>query len=286
MSKIKIALCLILVVALFAFSKFVPFANISASTTSNADKEHPSWQGQINFGFTLSLFSRNQQPPSETAPTEGTEKTNKLMASNAQSINGVDLSKWQGNVNFEEVKQAGNAYVFLKATQGTQEFDPDYQKNIHAARAAGLVIGSYHYYMPSESPESQFEYFSSHLNIKNGDLPPVVDIEILNGSRQKSLAENLKLFLSLVEKKYNAKPIIYSGKYFANQYLSGFENYPLWLAEYNTDREPILPLDWKSWTFWQHTSGGIVRGVNGPVDLNVFNGSEAKFKAILISLQQ
>ncbi len=200
----------------------------------------------------------------------------------ASEISGVDLSKWQGEVDFPAIKAAGRSYVFIKATQGAREVDPNYRRNISDARKAGLAAGSYHFYMTNESPEAQFVHMSTNVSLLTGDLPPVVDIELLSRNTLQKPASELKLFLSLLEKKYRVKPIVYSGESFANEYLAGFSGFPLWLAEYNKDRAPKLPLDWKRWTFWQHTQSGTVPGVSGKVDLDRFNGTRRQFRALLV----
>jgi lysozyme len=196
------------------------------------------------------------------------------VASQSAVLGGVDLSKWQGaTVDFSQIKSAGMHYVFVKATQGATGVDPDYKRNVTSAREAGLLVGSYHFYMTNDTPEAQFANLSRHLSLQPGDLPPVVDIEVLSRNSLPDTAANLKRFLSLIESRYGIKPIIYSGEYFANQYLSGFSQYPLWLAEYVANKAPQMPLDWKQWTFWQYTQQGKVAGVAGPVDLSRFNGS-------------
>ena len=150
------------------------------------------------------------------------------------------------------------------------------------ARAAGLAAGSYHFYMTDDKPKAQFALFTKHVVLQPGDLPPVVDIEVLSKNSLPNTAAELTAFLNLLEKKYGVKPIVYSGKNFANEYLKGFADYPLWLAEYNKDKSPQMPLDWKRWTFWQHTQNGSVPGVAGPVDLDRFNGGWPQFQSLLI----
>lgn len=195
---------------------------------------------------------------------------------------GVDLSKWQGAVDFAKIKAAGNVYVFVKVSQGATGADPDYVRNIAGARAAGLYVGSYHFYVTGQSAQSQFENLVQHLDLKPGDLPPVVDIEVLSKNSLPDLADELKSFLDLIEKKYGVKPIIYSGENFANEYLKGFADYPLWLAEYTGAATPKLPLDWNAWTFWQYSQSGSVSGVNGAVDMNRFNGTAEQLEALLV----
>jgi lysozyme len=160
--------------------------------------------------------------------------------------------------------------------------DPDYQRNIAAARAAGLYVGSYHFYTTDHTAQSQFDNVVKHLDMKAGDLPLVVDIEVLSKNSLPDLATELKAFLDLVEQNYGIKPIIYSGESFANEYLKGFADYPLWLAEYTDAPAPKLPLDWRAWTFWQHSQNGSVAGVKGAVDLDRFNGTAEQIEALLV----
>lgn len=195
---------------------------------------------------------------------------------------GVDLSKWQGAVDFTQIKAVGKTYVFVKLSQGADGFDPNYQRNIADARATGLYVGSYHFYTTDHTAQSQFDNLAKHLDLKAGDLPLVVDIEVLSKNSIPDLASELKTFLDLIENKYGIKPIIYSGENFANEYLKGFADYPLWLAEYTGAPAPKLPLDWNAWAFWQHSQSGSVPGVNGAVDLDRFNGSAEQLEALLV----
>jgi lysozyme len=210
--------------------------------------------------------------------TTGTEAT----ATQAGAIVGVDLSKWQGEVDFAKIRAAGKRYVFVKVTQGATGIDPDYTRNIAGARAAGLYTGSYHFYTTDHDAQSQFANLSQHLDLRPGDLPPVIDIEVLASNSLPDLATQLKTFLDLIANRYVVKPILYSGLSFANAHLQGLGAYPLWIAEYNDAPAPKLPSGWTDWTFWQHSQSGSVDGVSGAVDLDRFNGDEAKLRALLV----
>ncbi len=201
----------------------------------------------------------------------------------SSAIIGVDLSKWQGTVDFAKLRAAGNRYVFVKVGQGATGVDPDYARNIGGARAAGLYAGSYHFYATDHDAQSQFDNLSRHLDLKPGDLPPVVDIEVLAQNSLPGLATELRAFLDLIEGRYRVKPILYSGLSFAAAQLQGFGDYPLWLAEYTTAPAPRLPGGWKTWTFWQYSQDGRVDGVDGAVDLDRFNGDEAALQALLVA---
>lgn len=213
-------------------------------------------------------------PPAAAAPAPVSE---------AEVVEGVDLSNWQGGeVNFVQIKQAGKHFVFVKSSEGATVVDPDHARNVQQARAAGLAVGSYHFYESDDTPQAQFRNFSAQLSLKPGDLPPVVDIERLSKGDTQALAPALQQFLGLLEQQYGVKPILYSGEHFANEYLSVFADYPLWLAEYNSNASPQLPKGWTRWTFWQHSQDGSVAGVPGPVDLNRFNGGPSQLQALTV----
>jgi len=218
------------------------------------------------------------EPASDVGPSEFA--AGKSVASPA-FVEGADLSKWQGVADFSQWKAAGKAFVFLKATEGATGVDPDHQRNAQAARAAGLLVGSYHYYLPADTGDAQFANLSRQAPPTAGDLPPVIDIEVLSKSGPIELATQLRPFLQMIELQYGVRPIIYSGKNFAAAHLRDLSTYPLWLAEYNGAASPQMPPDWSRWTFWQYTDSGAIVGVNGKVDLDRFNGTLQGLKAML-----
>lgn len=223
------------------------------------------------------------RPPANRSVPTLAAKTNTEVGTGTESpITGVDVSHWQGAVDFAKIKAAGKSYVFVKATLGDTEFDANYTNNMKNARAAGLAAGSYHFYLTDDTPQAQFANYSSHVVLEPGDLPPVIDIEKLSHNTLPNLAADLKLFLNAVQEHYGLKPILYSGETFANEYLEEFAPYPLWIAEYNKDKRPVLPKGWTHWTFWQHAQNGTVEGVKGPVDLDRFYGNQQQFQALLL----
>jgi lysozyme len=209
--------------------------------------------------------------------------TDATAAAPGAAPSGVDLSKWQGTVDFAKLRAAGIRYVFVKVSQGATVADPDYARNIAGARAAGLYAGSYHFYSTDHDAQSQFANLSAHLDLKPGDLPPVVDIEVLANNSLPDLPVQLRSFLDLIQGHYGVKPIVYSGLSFASAQLQGFGDHPLWLAEYTNAPAPRLPGGWTTWTFWQYSQSGRVDGVNGAVDLDRFNGDEAALRALLVA---
>lgn len=197
------------------------------------------------------------------------------------SIRGLDLSKYQGEVDFEKVKASGIRYIFIRATEGETYQDAYFLENLQRAKAIGLTVGAYHFYETNDSPELQLKNFTNLVKLRAGDLPPVIDIEKLHNNDHKDLSKNLTSFLQGLESHYKVKPIVYSGLNFANLYVTTFGDYPLWLAEYGVS-SPTIPKGWKEWTFWQWSQKGRVSGIKGDVDKDRFNGNDAKFRDLLI----
>ena len=191
------------------------------------------------------------------------------------TIPGIDVSHYQGTVDWSSVKNAEIVFAFAKATDGNTYTDPQFQINWQAMQLAGLVRGAYHFYETTDDPTSQAQHFIATLGaLAANDLPPVVDIEAFKGNfGSASIAANLQIWLDTVGQAVGCKPIIYTNTNFWNQYVSGdFSSYPLWIADYGVS-QPKIPSTWKSWSFWQSSQSGSVAGVTGTVDMDVFAGS-------------
>ena len=119
------------------------------------------------------------------------------------------------------------------------------------------------------------------VDLKNGDMPPVLDVEISRRVSVVEMQKEVKEWLDAVENHYGVKPIIYTNIDFYQRYFqTGFEDYPLWIAHY---LQPDKPRIESKWSFWQHSENGRVDGINGPVDFNVFYGDSADFNNLLIA---
>lgn len=197
---------------------------------------------------------------------------------------GFDVSEYQGKIAWDNVDKIEDdfplTFVFIRATAGNDRPDARFKENWNAAKQHYFIRGAYHYYRPNENSITQAERFIQHVTLKKGDLPPVLDIEKLPKNQSiDSLKIGLRRWLKKVEKHYKVKPIIYSGEsYYADFLKDEFKEYPFWIANYNYFVENIK----KEWMFWQFTEKAQVYGVNGLVDVNVFNGSKEDLKAICI----
>lgn len=202
-------------------------------------------------------------------------------------IHGIDVSYYQGKIDWKQVKQMEEddvkiQFAFIKATEGLFNVDPYFQRNWREAPKAGIICGAYHYLKPKKSGSWQAKFFLQTVKFEKGDLPPVCDIEELNGVPASKMRIQLSEFLNFVEKKTGVKPIIYTGVSFYKDYLQGhFDDYPLWIAHYNQPKLKIASS--VNWHFWQHSDKAKVTGINHVVDFNAFNGDSVAFSRILIN---
>jgi lysozyme len=200
------------------------------------------------------------------------------------SVHGIDVSHYQGKVNWTELATAQQdpfpiRFVFMKASEGGDLADDAFQANYDSAKVHGFVRGAYHFYNPQTDPVRQADFFIRSVQLRPGDLPPVLDIE-KRGSDKRKLQRDLKVWLQRVEQHYGVKPILYASYKFKTDYLndSVFDTYPYWIAHYYVDSVEYQG-DWK---FWQHTDVGTLPGIKGHVDLNVLHGTMEDLKALTL----
>jgi lysozyme len=201
------------------------------------------------------------------------------------TIHGIDVSHHQNDIDWAlvkdmRVKKIAIGFAFIKATEGTSLNDDQFKENMEDAREAGVARGAYHFFVASRSGKLQAANFIDAVTLQKGDLPPVLDVEQVNGASILDLQERVADFLAMVEKKYKVKPIIYTNADFYKTFLAGrFDDYPLWVAHYKVKDKPRIE---RNWIFWQHSESGHVAGIRTNVDFNVFNGDSSDFKKLLI----
>ena len=202
------------------------------------------------------------------------------------SIHGIDVSKYQQTISWESVKEmkvknVQLGFVFIKATEGIVNTDPQFKRNWKKSKQAGIVRGAYHFFLATKDGRQQAENFISEVDLEMGDLPPVVDIEQTYGVSTTVLKKELKEWLDIVENYYAVKPIIYTGVDFYSRHLGKeFNSYPLWAAHYYQYDTPRIS---RNWDFWQHSEEGRVNGILSKVDFNVFNGDSLQFRNLLMT---
>ncbi len=194
------------------------------------------------------------------------------------SVYGIDVSKWQGEIDWGKVKNDRIVFAFLKASQGVDKIDSTFARNWRVTDSLGIAHGAYHFYEPEKPPIPQLENYLSQVKLQPTDLPPVLDLEgfVLN---RTEFQQNVQIWLDSAEAHFRKKPVIYcSIRYYKAHLADKFSDYPIWIAQYK--RFPYPKIDQSEnlgWKMWQFSETGKVWGIDGNVDLNVFNGSYEEF---------
>ncbi|ODT74929.1 MAG: glycoside hydrolase [Pelagibacterium sp. SCN 64-44] len=201
-------------------------------------------------------------------------------------VQGIDVARYQENVDFPAARADGIQFVFMKATEGRDYIDPNFLRNWERARSSGMPRGAYHFMNWCSPAAEQAAWFERMVPADADALPPVLDLEWQNGSRCRptdTRAETLakvRLMLEAMERHTGKLPIVYTDINFHRDILEGeyFAN-TFWLR--STAAEPEERYVGRPWTFWQWTQTGVVRGVIGDVDRNAFYGSQADWQIFL-----
>jgi lysozyme len=183
-------------------------------------------------------------------------------------IKGIDVSKWQGNINWEDVKKDGIEFAIIRASYGKESVDPCFQINIEGAKKAGIHVGAYHYCYAKSIQEAEIEakHFIDTITGHEFEYPLAVDIEdkSLENLNKDTLTDITNTFLNVV-KSAGYKTMVYANKYWFENKLAidKLLEHKIWIARYN-DR-----LDYNNrYDIWQYSSNGKIAGINGNVDLN------------------
>ncbi|MCK3778052.1 glycoside hydrolase family 25 protein [Ensifer sesbaniae] len=199
------------------------------------------------------------------------------------AVHGVDVSRWQGEIDWPKLRTQGANFAFIKATDGGDHLDPMFKKNWRAAKAAGLRRGAYHFFYWCRTAGEQADWFIRNVPREPGALPPVIDVEYNGESSCKRrlsperVREKMQVFMDKLEAYYGQRPIIYTAPDFYKDNLQGaFQNYPFWLRAVAQHPSKVYPN--RKWLFWQYSGSGLSHGVDGKIDLNVFHGNEDEWQ--------
>ena len=190
-------------------------------------------------------------------------------------LEGIDVSHWNGTVNWTSVRNAGKVFAFCKATEGTTFIDSEFAHNWAGMAQNGIVRGAYHFGRPGTDAVAQAQFFVSVVQPTSGDLQLVLDLEVTDGRPPAEVWAWTRRFIKTIYALTGRPGIIYTGYYFWRDSVgnpSDNLNCPLWIAAWNTSSPPV-PNAWSTWSFWQYSSTGHVAGVNGNCDLDRFNGT-------------
>ena len=184
---------------------------------------------------------------------------------------GIDVSNWQGYIDYQKVKQSGIEVVYIKASQGSNLKDAYFDINYENAKNNGLKVGFYHFLTAKNTQEAEKEaqFFASVISNKTPECKLALDYEVFGGVSVTEINNIATVFLETTKRLTNKEVIIYSDLYNAKTVFSRelADKYPLWVADY-TSNENIekQQTNWKNWTGWQYTDRGVVNGISGYVD--------------------
>ena len=198
-------------------------------------------------------------------------------------IRGVDVSSYQGKINWDVISMENIDFAYIKATEGSTYMDDNFKYNWDEANKTDLKVGAYHFFSYDSTGIEQAQNFINTVPILDGMLPPVIDVEFYGNNKQNPISKDktsiiLDELLYEIEKHYNQKPIIYATMKSYKLYLKNdYKDYMIWIRDIFD--YPTLP-DGREWTFWQYSNRVKLNGYNGKekfIDINIFNGIEADF---------
>lgn len=245
------------------------------------------------FGFTIA-----PKKPLRVGEWKNDAYKGERLIYTSERIYGIDISKYQhingkkrygidwkklrishlGSISRKTVTGTVDypiKFIYIKSTEGSTLLNPYYKKDYRAAKAHGFRVGSYHFFSPNSPAALQARQFLKHTIINKGDFPPVLDVEPLPSQIKKMggaqvLFARVRTWLRFVEREVGVKPILYINQPFVNKYLNQApdlkHNYKIWIARYG-EYKPDIHL-----VYWQLCPDGRVTGIQGHVDINVFNG--------------
>ena len=200
----------------------------------------------------------------------------------APGVPGIDVSKYQGRIEWPAVASSSVRFVIMRATLGNRYRDTRYAQNLAGATANGLVVGAYHFAKPSlglRDARGEADHFLRVARVGPGDVLPVLDIEETGGLSPEQLRVWAQAWLHRVHSRTGVRAMIYSGNYFWRGFMRntswfGHRGHPLWVAHWDVGA-PAIPGDrWANngYTVWQWSARGNIPGIKGPVDRDWMNG--------------
>jgi lysozyme len=196
-------------------------------------------------------------------------------------VHGIDLSRFQTAVDWPTARANGVNFAFIKATEGGDRVDPMFEDHWRGAGRAGVKRGAYHFFYHCRPAAEQARWFIKHVPRTPGSLPPVLDLEWTPTSPTCTIRrdgavirEEAQIFLNILERHYGQRPVIYTTvDFFQDTELWRLNGVEFWLR--SVADHPHGVYDGNSWSFWQYTSTGLIPGIAGKVDINVFAGSKS-----------
>lgn len=209
------------------------------------------------------------------------------LAADDYDVRGVDVSAYQGEIDWPVLAGQDLDFAFIKATEGSSHVDERFTASWADALDTDLLVGAYHF-LSFESPgESQAAHLIEQVPATAGTLPPVVDVEYYadfaaDPPSVDELRGILDPMLAALEEHYGAVPIIYTTQEVRSRYLGeDYDRYPLWIR--SVALAPEVPR--RDWEFWQYSDRDVLDGYAGEethIDMNVFDGTLDDLRAMTL----
>jgi len=205
--------------------------------------------------------------------------------SSTEHVDGLDVSHWQGDINWAKVANNDYVFTFVKGTEGVGWTDVNFLTNINEGTEAGVMMGVYHFARPDlgNTGQEEAEWFLSVVGdyLESGYLRPVLDLEVGSYLGKNALSAWVLDWMQTVENQSGVAPLIYTNYNYVSNFLTDpVADYDLWIAYWNCDPSPTYDIPptgmWSDWGFWQYCvkDAGYVPGIQTRIDVNIFNGVE------------
>lgn len=203
-------------------------------------------------------------------------------------VRGVDVSHYQGTIDWETLAAQDIDFAMIKATEGSGHVDECFLENWQAAEKTDLYLGAYHFFSFDSEGHRQAAAFIETVGSLDGKFAPVIDVEYYGDKRSNppakaEVTENLKSMLDTLEQHYQVKPIIYTTYTVYSEYIKGaFDSYPLWVRSIQC---PPGFFFGNNWIFWQYMDTAVLEGYEGGekyIDMNVFRGTKEELEELLV----
>ncbi|MFO0658433.1 MAG: GH25 family lysozyme [Polyangiaceae bacterium] len=237
------------------------------------------------FALALTCLGLSCTATNETGESErtGSSRSAATVCADGETVEGIDVSKWQASVDWTAVAGDGMKFAFTRISYSTSK-DSTFDTNWAGMKSAGLVRGAYQYFLAGDDPIAQADLVINTIGtLEPMDLPPVIDIE---GSGNEGVTSDVwkasvKAWVQRIEQHFGRKPILYVGKYFWQDNFGAdtdYVDYPLWIPNYSASCPNLPDNTWTTWKFFQNSSTESIGG-ESPVDHDLFNGNYAALLA-------
>jgi lysozyme len=256
---------------------------LSLAACGSAPPEVPALSGTY-YGEAMGMNGAQSIQPDLQSNDRSSAAT--VVCAGAARVSGIDVSVYQGSVNWPAVRAAGKHFAYIRYSDGTGFVDPNFGSNWRNARAAGLTVGAYQFFRASENPTTQADLVVNAVSSLGGlghpNLPIAIDVETNDGMSSATVISHLDTWLARVQSRTGRRrPVLYSSPGFWNGLGSPFSN-PLpylWDAHWFASC-PSLPSPWGRLRFWQYADNGPVSGISGAVDTDLYNGSLTEMQGL------